>query len=58
MTAERLVEPGALLGEGPVHSILVHRHLVDAVVSHAGRRALHELRAGLRPRRGVPARHT
>src|ERR1700728_1707733 len=30
VTAERVVEPGALLDEGPMQSILVHRLLADA----------------------------
>ena len=36
MTAEHVVEPGALTDEGPVQNIVVHRLLVDAVVATPG----------------------
>jgi glutaconate CoA-transferase subunit A len=36
VTAEKLVEPGQLLDEGSVHTILVHRLLADAVVETPG----------------------
>ena len=56
VTAERIVEPGALLDEGPIHSVIVNRMLTDACSRGARRGALHDLRAGLRTGRGVPAR--
>jgi glutaconate CoA-transferase, subunit A len=36
VTAERVVEPGALTDEGPVQNILIHRLLADAVVETPG----------------------
>jgi glutaconate CoA-transferase, subunit A len=36
VTAEKLVEPGALLQEGPLQTILVHRMLADAVIETPG----------------------
>jgi len=36
VTAEKLVEPGALLQEGSLHTILVHRLLTDAVIETPG----------------------
>jgi glutaconate CoA-transferase subunit A len=36
VTAERVVEPGALAGEGPLQSVLVHRLLTDAVAEAPG----------------------
>jgi len=36
VTAERIVEPGALLEEGPIHSVIVNRLLTDAVAEAEG----------------------
>jgi acyl CoA:acetate/3-ketoacid CoA transferase alpha subunit len=36
VTAEQIVEPGALLEHGPVNTIVVHRMLADAVVETPG----------------------
>ena len=54
MSCERIVPTAGLLESGPPQSLLVNRAMVHGVVETPGRRALHQLRAGLRPRRGVP----
>ena len=58
LSCERLVPTASLLESGPPQSLLVNRAMVDGVVEAPGRRALHQLRAGLRPRRGVPGPRT
>ena len=54
LSCERIVPTAGLLESGPPQSLLVNRAMVARRGRDPGRRALHQLRAGLRPRRGVP----
>ena len=58
MSCERIVPTASLLEAGPPQSLLVNRAMVHGVVETPRRRALHQLRARLRPRRGVPGAST
>ena len=54
VSCERIVPTASLLESGPPQSLLVNRAMVRRRGRGARRRALHQLRARLRPRRGVP----
>ena len=56
VSCERIVPTGDLLAGGGIASLRIHRWMTCGRRRGAERRALHLLRAGLRARRGVPAR--
>ena len=56
MSVERIVDTDDFLKEGPPQSLRINRLMTDGIVETPRGRALHRMRTGLSPRRGIPAR--